>query len=111
MGVPIRKPTAIAQPVLQMDRCAPRQDGKGIASSGFSQGNANTCQITLVVKVVDRFTGRLGTLAPVSDCLSCQGLCGRMLGLATYTEADRRDRIKLSSLHRSGNISYYKSGL
>jgi hypothetical protein len=37
--------------------------------------------------------------------------CGRMPGLATYTEADRKDRIKLSSLHGSGNISYYNSGL
>jgi hypothetical protein len=38
-------------------------------------------------------------------------VAGRMPGLATYTEADRKDRIKLSSLHGSGNVSYYKSGL
>jgi hypothetical protein len=33
---------------------------------------------------------------------------GRVPGLAAYTKVDRSDRTKLSSLYRSGNVSYYK---
>jgi len=35
-------------------------------------------------------------------------ITGRVPGWAAYTKMDRKDRTKLSSLHRSGNLSYYK---
>ena len=47
-----------------------------------------------------------------------RGICGShfqatlegCLVRAAYTKASGKDRVKLSSLHGSGNVSYYKQG-
>jgi hypothetical protein len=79
-----------------------------VGSVSNSAGWPESCNLLLVLLVrsgmeVEGWRDRVGSAG--EESCRCQKKSGRVPGLATYTrlKVDWRDRIKLSSLHGSGN--------
>jgi hypothetical protein len=72
-----------------------------------SVGLPESCKrlLELLVRSGVRVEGcqdRVGS-SDIEELCQCQKKGGRLPGWVAYTEVDRCDRIKLSSLHKSGN--------
>jgi hypothetical protein len=84
--------------------------GRVTSSVGFPESCKR--RLELLVRSGVRVEGcrdRVGS-SDVEELCRCQKKSGRLPGWVAYTKVDRWDRIKLSSLHRSGNRKLLQVG-